>query len=310
MKVTLFGGAGGVGSSVAFNLLSTGGAYELVVMDSREHMVVSHVMDLQQVRELAPGASVRKGCAEDLLDADVVVVCASAPLTVNLSRMVYLEANAAIVRRLAALLGPSWPGVLVMVTNPVDPLVTVFQQETGMTRTRVLGYTLNDSLRLRTGLGDALGIDPGRIEAWALGEHGDGVVPLFSRVKIDGEPAEIGPQVREQALDFMRGWYRIHVALDSGRSSTWTSGLGVARMVRGILEGSGELMPASLVLDGEYGTHGVSFGVPVTLGREGASAIHEWELAPGEEAGLRAAADAVRSAAGAAASVEPAHDPA
>jgi malate/lactate dehydrogenase len=310
VKVTLFGGAGGVGSSVTFNLLRTGGAHELVVIDSREHMVISHLMDLEQVRELAPGASVRKGCAEDLLDADIVVVCAAAPLTVNTSRMVYLEANAAIVRRLAALLGPGWQGILLMVTNPVDPLVTVFQEETGIERTRVLGYTLNDSLRLRTGIGSALGIDPGRVEAWAIGEHGDAVVPLFSRVSIDGEAAEISPQVREQALGFMRGWYRTHVALDSGRSSTWTSGLGVARMVLAVAEDSGELMPASLVLDGEYGAEDVSLSVPVTLGREGASAIHQWELAPDEETGLRAAAEAVHSAAGAAARVEPAHDPA
>jgi malate dehydrogenase len=310
VKVALFGGAGGVGSSVAFNLLSTGGSYELVVVDPREHMVISHVMDLQQVRELSPGASVRKGCPEDLLDADILVVSAAVALTVNTSRMVYLEANAAIVRRLAALLGPSWGGILVMVTNPVDPLVAVFQQETGIDRRRVLGYTLNDSLRLRTGIGTALGIDPGQVEAWAIGEHGDGVVPLFSRVNIDGRPAEIGRQARDEAIDFVRGWYRTHVALDSGRSSTWTSGLGVARMVRALSDGDGQLMPASIVLDGEYGTEGVSLSVPVTVGRGGATAIHEWELAPDEDAGLRAAADAVRSAAGAAARVEPAHDPA
>ena len=310
MKVALFGGAGGVGSSVAFNLLIGGGPYELVVIDPREHMVVSHVMDLQQVREMSPGPSVRKGCPEDLLDADIVVVSAAVPLTVNSSRMVYLEANAAIVRRLGALLGPSWPGILLMVTNPVDPLVTLFQQQTGIERRRVLGYTLNDSLRMRTGIGDALGVDPGRVDAWAIGEHGDGIVPLFSRVRIDGQPAELSHEVRDQALDFMRGWYRTHVALDSGRSSTWTSGLGVARMVRGIAEDAGVLMPVSLMLDGEYGFAGVSLSVPVTLARGGAKAILEWELAPDEQAGLNAAADAVRSAAGAAARVEPAHDPA
>lgn len=310
MKVALFGGAGGVGSSVAFNLLSTDGRYELVVVDPREHMVISHVMDLQQVCELSPGSSVRKGCPEDLLDADILVVSAAVPLTVNASRMVYLEANAAIVRRLAALLGPGWGGVLVMVTNPVDPLVTVFQKETGIDRRRVLGYTLNDSLRLRTGIGTALGIDAGQVEAWAIGEHGDCVVPLFSRVNIDGRPAEIDRQVRDEALDFMRSWYPTHVALDSGRSSTWTSGLGVARMVRALSDGDGQLMPASIVLDGEYGSEGVSLGVPVTVGRGGATAIHEWELAPDEDAGLRTAAEAVRSAARAAARVEPAHDPA
>jgi malate dehydrogenase len=312
VKVALFGGAGGVGSSAAFNLLRTGDPYEIVIVDPREHMTVSHVMDYAQVLELAPGASVRAGSEADLLDADVVVTTAGAALTVNTSRMVYLEQNAAIVRSLAAALcaaGPSWKGVLLVMTNPVDPLVTILQRETCLERRRVLGYTLNDSLRLRTGIGEVLGVEPGRVDAWVLGEHGDGAVPLFSHVKVDGEHAELSPEQRAHAVDFMRGWYSRHVALDSGRSSTWTSGLGTARMVAAIAAGDGELMPASVVLEGEYGFQGVSLSVPVKLGRQGVEEIVEWELAEDERAALGAAADAVRSAA-AAAGVEPAHDPA
>ena len=87
----------------------------------------------------------------------------------------------------------------------------------------------------------------------------------------------------------------IHVALDSGRSSTWTSGLGVARMVSA-LDGEGELWPASVVLHGEYGIHGVAVTVPVTIGRGGAEQIHEWDLEPGELEALRASAEFVRAA--------------
>jgi len=239
-----------------------------------------------------------------------VVVTAAAPLTVNTSRMVYLEANAALVRSLAALLGASWKGILLMVTNPVDPLVTLFQRETGIDRRRVIGYTLNDSLRLRTGIGEALGTEPGSVEAWAIGEHGDAVVPLFSRVTIHGKRTDVSQGVRDEAVEFMRGWYRTHVALDSGRSSTWTSGMGTARMVRTIANDARELTPASVMLEGEYGFDGVSLSVPVTLGRGGVAEIHEWEIDPDERAGLAAAADSVRSAAGTAARVEPAHDPA
>jgi malate dehydrogenase len=312
VKVALFGGAGGVGSSAVFNLLSTGDAYEIVVIDPRENMTVSHVMDYAQVLELAPGASVRSGSEADLLDADVIVATAGAPLTVNTSRMVYLEANAAILRSLAAALcaaGSPWKGVLLVVTNPVDPLVTMLQRDSCLERHRVFGYTLNDSLRLRTGIGEALGVEPGRVDAWVVGEHGDGAVPVFSRVKVDGEPAELSAEQRMHAVDFMGSWYEKHVALDSGRSSTWTSGLGTARMVQAIAADDGQLLPASVMLDGEYGIYGVSLSVPVRLGPGGVREIVEWELADDERAALSAASDSVHSAA-AAASVDPAHDPA
>jgi malate/lactate dehydrogenase len=92
----------------------------------------------------------------------------------------------------------------------------------------------------------------------------------------------------------MRSWYVRHVALDSGRTSTWTTGLGVARMVAAIAYGKGELYPASIVLAGEYGIESVSLSVPVSLGRRGADEIHEWEIAPKEHAALHEAAARVR----------------
>ena len=102
---------------------------------------------------------------------------------------------------------------------------------------------------------------------------------------------------RAAAADFTRGWFAKHKALDSGRSSTWTSGLGTARMVRAIANGGGEHFPASIVLDGEYGIEGVSVSVPVTIGRRGVEEIHEWELSDEEQAALSAAAECIRGAA-------------
>jgi malate/lactate dehydrogenase len=291
VKVTLVGGAGGVGTSVAFNLALMGRDDEIVVVDNRPAMVTSHLMDLDQVLELSPGERIRAGDAGDARDADVVVMLSATPLTVGTSRLEYLAKNAAI----ADTLIPPDDGVIVVVTNPVDPLVTRLQRRTGLDRRRILGYTINDSLRLRTGLTRALGVPPGSVDAWAIGEHGDLSVPLFDRVTVNGEPVPPTRDQAEVAEEYFRTWYVRHVALDSGRSSTWTSGLGVARMVAA-LDGDGELWPASVVLDGEYGIEGVALTVPVTLGRGGAEQIHEWELAPGELDALRAAAELVRAA--------------
>jgi malate/lactate dehydrogenase len=298
VKVALFGGAGGVGASSAFNLLLDGAGHDVVIVDTRPEMVVSHVMDLQQVLEQGATGSVRAGDASDLADADVLVVCASYAEQVTGSRLSFLERNAEIVRSAADALSPDWNGVVLMVTNPVDPLVTLFQRVTGIDRRRVIGYTLNDTLRLRTGIALALGLDDaGRVEAWVVGEHGDSSVPLFTRVKVDGEHVELTPEQRQAASEFTRGWFARHKALDSGRSSTWTSGLGTTRMIGAIANGGqGERFPASIVLDGEYGIDGVSVGVPVTIGRDGVQEIHEWDLASEERHALHAAAEAVRGA--------------
>ncbi len=297
MKVAIFGGGGGVGSSAAFNLLRDPDPHELVLIDSRSEMIVSHVMDLEQVLELGGTGSVHGGDLDDALDADVVVVTASTPLTVNSSRLEYLTKNADVLAGIVELFEANapWPGVLVVVTNPVDPLCTWIQARTGIDRGRVLGYTLNDSLRLRTGIEKALGLDAGVVEAWVLGEHGDECVPLFDRVRAAGEPVELSPEQRAEAEEFLRSWYVRHVALDSGRSSTWTSGVGVARMVAAIAADADELWPASIVLRGEYGVDGVSLSVPAVLGRRGAQ-IREWTLAPDEQAAFLRGAGAARDA--------------
>jgi malate dehydrogenase len=296
VKLVVVGGGGGVGSSVAFNMLLGGCAAEVVLADSSATQVESHAMDFAQVLEQSPGSSLRAGTEADLLDADVVVVTAGVPLAVNRSRLVYLEANARILDSVADALPPDWPGVAIVVTNPVDPLVTRFRARTGIDRRRVLGYTLNDSLRLRTGVARALGLAPGAVAAWVLGEHGETGVPIWSRVEVDGEARTLRDAEKVVAEEYLRTWYVRHVALDSGRTSTWTTGLGVARMVAAIRAGTNEVWPASLVLDGEYGLAGVAVTVPVLLGAEGAAAVLTWPLDADEYEALHNSAATVRLA--------------
>ena len=290
------GAGGGVGASLVFNLLLSPLECEVVMVDARENMVLSHLWDLEQVLEQVPaGGAVRAGGLEDIEEADVLMVTAAAPLTVNTSRMVYLQDNAAILAPLLDRVSGGWPGTLLLVTNPVDPLCTWATRRTGLPRERLLGYTLNDSLRLRTGIGRVLGVAPGRVEAWTIGEHGDLAVPLWDRVAVGGDRVELDEAAREAVMEFVGGWYVRHVALDSGRSSTWTSGLGIARMVGACLGGEGDsLWPASIMLEGEYGVDGVSLSVPIALARGGARRIEEWALLPQELEAVGGAARFVR----------------
>ena len=295
-RIAIVGGGGGVGASLAFNLLLDEAPYDVALVDGRSGMARSHEMDLQQV--VAQGASGSVEIVElgAIADADIVVISASVPLTVNDTRMVYLRDNAAIVAEIGDALPDGWPGVAVMVTNPVDPLCTLLWRR-GLDRRRLLGYTANDSLRLRTAIGDQLGVRSSAVDAWVLGEHGDHFVPLLDRVSVEGEPVDLAATEGEAAERFVRQWYEQHVALDSGRSSTWTTGHGLARMVAALTSEEGELWPAAVVLEGEYGVSGAALSVPVTLARGGVRELHEWELTDQQRAAMAAAGEAVRAAA-------------
>jgi malate/lactate dehydrogenase len=295
-RVAIVGGGGGVGASAAFNLLLRPEPYDVTLVDAARHMAVSHEMDLQHVIALGATGSVAVGDFEAIAAADVVVMCASVPLTLNRSRNVYLEGNVGILDEIADAL-EGWDGVLVLVTNPVDPLTTWLVGRTGLPRERVLGYTLNDSLRLRSAIADRLGVARTAVDAWMVGEHGDGAVPLWSRVRVDGRETAVASDDRAAILAELRDWYVTHVALDSGRSSTWTSGHGLARMVGAIAVGADEPWPASIVLRGEYGLDGVAVSVPVALGPGGARAVHEWSLADEERAALQEIAREIAAAA-------------
>lgn len=295
-RIAIVGGGGGVGASLAFNLLLRDEPYEIALVDGRSGMARSHEMDLQQVVAAGATGSVRIVGLGEAADADVVVVSASVPLTLNTSRMAYLRDNAAIVAQVGRALPRSWPGVIVVVTNPVDPFCTWLQRATGLDRRRVLGYTANDSLRLRTAVGDQLGVPSHAVDAWVIGEHGDGCVLLLDRVRVNGEPVRLAPEQERAAGQFVRSWYARHVALDSGRSSTWTSGHGLARMVAALTGPDEALWPAAVVLEGEYGVDGAALSVPVTLARGGVRELHEWPLSASQLAAMEAAGEAVRTA--------------
>ncbi|MDH6455638.1 MULTISPECIES: malate dehydrogenase [unclassified Streptomyces] len=301
MKVVIIGGAGGIGSSAAFNLLSAQGTYEIVLVDTRPNMITSHTMDLENALGLGTTAdTVRGGTPEDALDADVVVLSAAVPLRLNSSRSVFLADNARIVEeclRPVREAGADFGGVVLMLTNPVDPLLTWVHRQGWLPRERLIGYTLNDSLRLRTGIAFALGVPVKDVGAWMLGEHGEGQVPLYSRITVGGERVVLTEAQRTVAEEYVDTWYAKHVALDSGRTSTWTTGLGTARIIEALNTGSGTVVPASVVLDGEYGVHGASLTVPVELRPDGVRRIVTWDLPAEELAGMSRAAAHVEAAA-------------
>lgn len=294
MKVAIIGGAGGIGSSVAFNLLRTQTPYEILIIDTRPNMIVSHVMDLQDALSLGGAKSIRAAELAEAATADIVVLSAAVPLTLNTSRDVYLAANASIVASIVdPLVAAGWDGIFILMTNPVDPLLTWVAQRTGWPREKLLGYTLNDTQRFRTGISQALDVAPQRVSCWVIGEHGAGQVPVLGSVTVDGSSVKLTPEQLETALDYADNWYVRHVALDSGRTSTWSSGIGGALMVEAIVHSSPKYFPASIIQDGEYGVSAVSLSVPVLLSPQGFTDVLNLELSEEEQSRLESTASKI-----------------
>lgn len=82
------------------------------------------------------------------------------------------------------------PPVVIVVTNPVELGVHIFSQY--LPRENVIGMgAYSDSLRFRWEIAHDLGIGRQRVHGYVIAEHGEGMVPLWSSVRVQGmTPAE------------------------------------------------------------------------------------------------------------------------
>ena len=177
-------------------------------------------------------------------------------------------------RRARRRAGSGWGGVIV-VTNPVDPLVTRLQRERASTGARP---RLHDERQPPAANRPrrSMGVPPG---VSTLGFSASTATRAFrssTGSRVDGVAFAPQPRQAAAAEEFLRTWYVRHVALDSGGPRP---GLGPRRRT----DGGGarrrrRVWPSSVVLEGEYGIEGVAVTVPVTIGRRGVEQIHEWKL--------------------------------
>ncbi len=307
MKVTFIGGGGTVGSTAAFHTAALGRIDEVVLIDARDNVARAHAMDLElALADLdrpdadTPGRHdtiVRGGGWTDLAASDIVVLSASVPERNVASRDEYLAGNVAIVRESATHVARHCPdAVVVVATNPVDVFTGALPHWTGMPARHFLGFSRNDTVRLRWAIARALAVRSADVGALVLGEHGELQVPLFDRVTVQGRRVHLSPDQESAVASDIQTWFSSYQALESGRTSGWVSGVGLGEVVRALLAGADEPVPGSALLRGEYGLHGVSLGVPVRLGPEGVREVVQLPLTATQQTQLAAAAFKIKAA--------------
>jgi malate dehydrogenase len=297
MKASIIGAAGSVGAPVAFYLAASGLADTIVMIDVRTNLVKQHAMDIGTAAS-AGDVRVTDGDYEDLAGSDIVINTAGAPQGLIADRMEMLPKNILLICDIASQIKRHCPRAIVLtVTNPVDPLNYATWRTGGFDRRQLLGYTINDSFRFREMVAQAKGVPVSSVQATVIGEHGSSQVLLFSSVRIDGHPVHFSDDEKQSIRTELPHILKRYEELKSGRTAGWTTAVGMASMVRAIVQDSGEIFPCSVLLDGEYGQKDLGVSVPVAIGREGAQKIMQLDLLPDEQAGLTRCIDMLKNAA-------------
>ncbi len=292
-KVSIVGAAGTVGAAAGYNLALRDIVDELVFVDipDQRETTIGQAADTNHGIAYDSNTTVVQGEYEDTAGSDVVVVTAGIPRKEGQTRIDLAGDNAPIMADIGASLDEHNDDyVSITTSNPVDLLNRHLYESGDRDRHSVIGFGGRlDSARFRYVLSERFDVPVKNVDATILGEHGDAQVPAFSKVRVDGADPTFDGEEKEEILGDLQ-----ESAMDviSRKGATqWGPATGVAHMVEAVLEDTGEVLPGSLVLDGEYGYEDTAFGVPVKLGADGVEEVIEWELTDYESELMDDAAD-------------------
>jgi malate dehydrogenase len=305
-KVTVVG-AGFYGSTTAQRLAEYDVFETVVLTDIVDGKPEGLALDLNQSRPIegfettVVGATTTPdgGGYEATADSDVVVITAGLPRKPGMSRMDLLEVNAKIVRGVAENVAKYSPNaVIIIVSNPLDEMTALAQLASQFPKNRVFGQAgVLDTARFTNNVATTLGIPVGSVQTLTLGSHGDTMVPVPSACFVDGKPlADVmdAEKIEELVTRTRNGGAEVVALLKTG-SAYYAPSAAAARMAKAVIEDSGAVIPVCAWVDGEYGISGVYLGVEAEIGREGVKKVVERDLTESELAGLKEAAEAVRS---------------
>ena len=286
-KVALIG-AGNIGGTMA-HLCVLKGLGDVVLYDVIDGLPQGKALDLLQSAPIENFDAQIIGTTkyEDIAGADVCIVTAGIVRKPGMSRDDLVGTNAKIMRQVAQGIKTYAPDALVIViTNPLDAMVTLAKRATGFPKNRVVGQSgILDSSRYRTFIAQELKVSVASVSAVVLGGHGDDMVPVRSSCQLSGVPIEkfISSQRLDEIETRVRNAGGEIISLLKTGSAFYSPASAAIRMAQAYLLDKKELFPCAAYLEGEYGVKGYYFGVPVMIGAGGVERVIEMELSPQEK---------------------------
>ena len=288
-KITIVG-AGNVGASCAA-WVADHDLGDIVLLDTlhTETMPKGKALDITQCGAVLGFDTRLVGTTDyaDTANSDVVVITAGIARKPGMSREDLVGVNQTIITSIVSNITRTSPNaVIIVVTNPLDTMTYLALKESKFPRHRVIGQAgILDRARMATFIAMELGVSIHSVVASVMGGHGDEMVPLVRYSSVAGIPiTQLMPAERVAALveRTRKGGGEIVGLLKTG-SAYYAPGAATGQMVEAVLKDKKLVVPASVLLDGEYGLKGLCFGVPVKLGRGGVEKIYEVELDKDEQ---------------------------
>jgi malate dehydrogenase len=301
-KVTVVG-AGFYGSTTAQRLAEYDVFETVVLTDIVEGKPEGLALDLNQSRPIegfeTRVVGVGGGEYGPTAGSDIVVITAGLPRKPGMSRMDLIETNAKIVREVTEQVARTSPdAVIVVVSNPLDEMTALAANVSGFPKQRVMGQAgMLDTARFTNSVAEKLEVPVASVQTLTLGSHGDTMVPVPSRCKVDGKPLSdlLAQDDIDALVDRTRNGGAEVVALLKTGSAYYAPSAAAARMVKAIATDSGEQMPVCAWVSGEYGISDVYLGVQAEIGAGGVKRVVELDLSEKELSDLKEAAEAVRA---------------
>lgn len=297
-------GAGHVGTHCGAALSFQNICDEIVFIDRDEIKAKSQAMDLADSVCFLPSAPViRVGDYEDCRDADIIVIAAGVPRLPGQTRLDTLGASIECVKDVVDNLNKiTVGGIIITITNPADIIADYVRKKTALPRNRVFSTgTSLDSARTRRTVADLCQVDPHSVVGFALGEHGDSSMVPFSHLTIFGKPyKEFIKEHPDRCKKFSEdkvteGTHMRGMDVINGKGSTeFGIGAALADMAKAVLTNEHRVLPASALLEGEYGQKEVHAGVPCVIGRNGIEEIIELKLTEEENKLFSDSCDVIR----------------
>ncbi len=232
--------------------------------------------------------------------SDIVILVAGVGRKPGMTRMDLLKTNASIVKDVSLKIVENVnvnDCILIVVTNPLDPMTYLALKTTGFPSNRVMGMGgMLDLSRFTSFIHDFTHISRNSISAMVIGEHGENMLPLIRFSSIAGIPLQVFID-KKQANDLYEKTKQVAAEVIKYKGATvYAPGNAVATMVESIVKDKKKLIPLSAYLEGQYGVKDICLGVPAIVGKKGIEKIIEVPLDEFEKNEFMKGADSVKEA--------------
>ena len=287
-------GAGRVGSALGFLIAATS-LDDLVLVNRSKNKAIGEALDITNT--VSQGALTFVTGTDDfesIKDSKVIVITASKG-EIKADRTDLLAHNITLIKEISANLKQYADGAkIVIVTNPVDVVTYYALKETGFERESVIGMGSSlDSARFRYLLAKMIGENQSLVKGMVLGEHGASMVPIFSTAKFDDRPIRLdGRQIAEITTEVRNYWKYLR---EFKGASVFGAAKNTFDIIKAIINDEELHVPASILLNGEYGLKDVCLGVPLIIGKSGVDKIEEIKLEKSELESINKSAKTITS---------------